>query len=202
MTVINRVRSLVCLLCSLVIALAPWSDSTADETRSLASDRQIKPNERVELAFDLKAIPAGQQVRLFLDARIEWGNLGGNTPAMGVTVNDRTAVGQTLLNKPLAFVMRDGGELKWAPEDGADYRLMYSPDFSDRVKTDVNYPYGLIDPDQDPFHFVWDITALVRSGPNSLKIANSSGMSFALKVREVGIAVGAPWPRTISFERI
>ncbi|MFH0795691.1 MAG: hypothetical protein V2A65_01370 [Candidatus Omnitrophota bacterium] len=184
----------VCLVGFMASLMGVSLVSHAQEIIKLADDRQVEKGKNTEFQFDLKEIPKGKQTRLYLDARIEWEGLGGNTGAMSVFVNEQGVVGRNLLNKPLRFTMREGSELDWAAKDGAGYRLMYAPDFSDRLKTDENYIYGLGEPDQDPFHFVWDITSLVRVGINSVQIRNDSGLSFSLRFRDVGVEIGDPIP--------
>ncbi len=59
-------------------AAAAW----AQETIKLADERLVKPQEQAEFHFDLEEIPAGKQIRLCLDGRIEWDSLGGSTGAL------------------------------------------------------------------------------------------------------------------------
>lgn len=164
----------------------------AQEAIKLADDRQIKAQADTEFRFDLGQIPRGKQVRLRLDARIEWGSLGGSTGAVALYVNGKGLVGRHLINKPLVYAMRNDVELAWGSETGCGYRLMYSPDFSDRIKTDETYEYGT--PDTDPYHFVWDITSYVRAGGNVVRICAAQGMSFSLRLRNVAVEVGDPLP--------
>jgi hypothetical protein len=164
----------------------------APATIKLADDRQVLAQADTTFSFDLAEVAPGKQVRLCLDARIEWGGLGGSTGAMSVTVNDQGLAGRHLVNKPLIFSMRNDEELSWGAETGNGYRLMYAPDFSDLIKTDEAYEYGI--PDTDPFHFVWDITAYVRSGANSVRIASTPGVSFSLRLRDVAVEIGEPLP--------
>jgi hypothetical protein len=69
---------------------------------------------------------------------------------------------------------------------------MYSPDFSDRIRTDESYEYGI--PDTDPYHFVWDITSYVRVGGNLVTADALEGVSFSLRLRDVAVEIGAPLP--------
>jgi hypothetical protein len=160
----------------------------AAQTIPLAADRQIPAQAEAALRFDLPALAPGTQVRLVLDARIEWESLGGSTFAVTIEINGQGLPGRHLLNKPLAFAMRNDDELTWAAETGHGYRLMYSPDFSDRIATDESYEYGI--PDTDPFHFVWDITPYVRAGSNEVNFATLQGMSLTVRLRNVAVEVG------------
>ncbi len=164
----------------------------APATLRLADDRQVPAQADTAFGFELAAVPQGRQVRLCLDARIEWGGLGGSTGAMSVTINDQGLAGRHLINKPLIFSMRNDEELAWGAETGHGYRLMYAPDFSDLIKTDEAYEYGI--PDTDPFRFVWDITSYVHPGSNSVKVASVPGISFSLRLRDVTVEVGEPLP--------
>ncbi len=171
----------------------------AQEAIRLAEDQQVSAQGDVEFSFDLSEIPADEQVRLCLAARIEWGGLGGSTVAMVIHVNGEGVVGRHLINKPLVYSMRNDDELQWGAEAGSWYRLIYSPDFSDRVSTDEDYEYGV--PDTDPYRFVWDITSLVRAGTNSVKVGTVQGMALSLRLRDVTVETGAPLPPLPEVER-
>ena len=166
--------------------------ASALETIRLADDRQVAAQGQTEFHFDLAEIPVGKQVRLCLDGRIEWGSLGGSTGALIMTVNGKGLKGRHLINKPLKFVMRNDQDLAWTSEDGYGYRLMYSPDFSDKLKTDETYEHGI--PNTDPYHFVWDITSYVQVGANSVTVAAPQSMSFSLRLRDVAVEIGDPLP--------
>ena len=166
--------------------------SAAPTTIRLADDRQVQAQTDASFRLDLAAIPPGQQVRLCLDGRIEWGNLGGSTIAMSVYVNDKGVNGRHLVNKPLIYSMRNDEELTWGTEAGCAYRLVYAPDFSERTRTEETYEYGI--PDADPFRYVWDITPYVQAGNNTVKIASIPGLSFSLRLRNLAVELGEPLP--------
>jgi hypothetical protein len=102
--------------------------------------------------------------------------------------------------------MRNDVELAWGSETGCGYRLMYSPDFSDRIQTDESYEYGV--PDTDPYRFVWDITSYVRPGRNSVKVCAVPGLALSLRLRNIVVEVGEPLPplpraaQLVAFSRI
>jgi hypothetical protein len=168
----------------------------AQERIPLAEVRQVQAQGQTEFRFDLAEIPTGKQVRLRLDARIEWPGLGGSTGAMTLAVNGEGLIGRHLINKHLVFAMRNDEELAWASPDGAGYRLLYSPDFSDRVQTDEAYEYGI--PDTDPYHFVWDITSYVQPGSNLVTASALKGMSFSLCLRALAVEIGDPLPALVT----
>ena len=165
--------------------------SAGEDTIKLANTCRFKTE--VEFPFQLKEIPKGKQARLRLEARIEWPSLGGNTSVLKVSVNGKEVTGRTLLNKPLKFTMREGSELEWADKDCSGYRLMYSHDFSDRIRTDENYSYGLSNPADEPYRFVWDITSLVNVGSNCLELKKIFG-EFSLTARDISVEIGDPLP--------
>ncbi len=112
-----------------------------------------------------------RQIRFSLDARIDWSSLGGYAPAMQITVNGGKLPGRRLLNKPLRFRNRSGGGSFWTNPEGSSCVLMYSPDFSDAIKTNVNYIYGLYEKNQEPYRFVFDLTGLTRHvGENEITV--------------------------------
>ena len=114
----------------------------AQKQIKLADNLTVKPLQQADLQFTLDDVPKGAQVRLYLDARIIWGNLGGHVSGMGMKVNNSGLPGRCLINKPLQFVKRNDTLGSWGSEDGNGYVLYYSPDFSDRIKNDENYIYG------------------------------------------------------------
>jgi len=164
------------------------------QTIPLSPTIQIEAGKTATFPFDLKEIPKGKQIQLVLDGRIVAPNLGGNTGAVSVSVNGQPVVGRNLLNKPLRFTMREGSQLDWTTRDSSYYRLMYSPDYSNKIKTDESFIYGLFEPEQEPYRFVWDITSLVHVGTNSVLLDSCSGLSFALDFRDIGIEIGKPIP--------
>ncbi len=176
---------LACAPLQVQSAVAPPVSMLLPEGKSLPSGQTL------ELPFSLDPF-LGRQVRLRLKARIEWNSLGGNTQALTVSVNGQPVQGRRLINKPLRFTMRDGTALEWGELERGTYRLMYSPDFSNRIKEEESYIYGLPEEDQDPYLFLWDLTPYVEPGQNHLKLATIAGMGFAVRVEEVAIEVGEP----------
>ena len=88
-----------------------------------------------------------RQIRLHLTARFDWKSLSGYTFGMKIFVNGKDITGVRLLNKPLAFKTRNGGGTYWSRPDINRWNVVYSPDFSDKVKTDVNFRYGIYEKD-------------------------------------------------------
>mgnify|MGYP005840613431 FL=1 len=185
------------MLLAKVLALA--EACFAQETTMLAADHAVAAEGEVEFAFELAPVQAGQQVRLALDVRIQWPDLGGSTGAMVAYVNGQGLLGRHLVNKPLLYRMRNDDELAWAEPDGCGYRVLYSPDFSDRVRTDETYDYGV--PDTEPYRFVWDITSYVRPGTNSVTIQAVRGMALPLRLRNVVVEVGPPLPPVVAVDQ-
>lgn len=172
-----------------LVLLAGSQAFCAAETIELAKDLRVAARQSAELTFDLADLPEGTQIRLYLDARIEWGSLGGNTCTMKLECNGNPLRGEALMNKPLIFTMRNGRKLYWARRKGRGYRVMYSPDFSDRIRTDENYIYGL--PDDEPYRFGWDITPYARVGANLVKVSSSL---LPLRLRDICVEMGEPIP--------
>ena len=170
---------------------------SADETIQLTESYQVKSCESSELHFDLKEIPKGKQVRLCMDARIEWGCLGGHTTAMKLTLNDRKLLGKYLLNKPLNAICRNGSELIWSRSASHGYTLMYAPDFTG-LRNDKKYPYRSDESNQDPFRFVWDITSFVNEGDNVLNVTAVEYIK-TLRLGNVSVEVGGETQAAINL---
>src|SRR3990170_2857481 len=176
------------LLSSLVVLLAVAVPGDAMEV-VLAKEKRTKSPATVELEFELPEIPEGQQVRLALDARIDWPGLAGSNPWIIVGVNGTDLRGPDLLNKAVEFTMLCGMDTTWV--HGVSWRILYSPDFSDAVRT-LRVPFAI--PDCDPYHFVWDATPYVKPGKNAVRITHLRILTegSTLVLRDVRVAVGEP----------
>ena len=108
-----------------------------------------------------------RQIRLHLTARFDWKSLSGYTFGMKIFVNGKDITGVRLLNKPLAFKTRSGGGTYWSRPDINRWNVVYSPDFSDKVKTDVNFRYGIYEKDQEPYEYVFDLSGLTSHGQDN-----------------------------------
>jgi len=68
--------------------------------RVIAEERRTQSPVTIRLDFDLPDLPVGKQVRLGLDARIDWPSPAGSNPWMAVSVNGRGLRAPDLINKP------------------------------------------------------------------------------------------------------
>ncbi|MBM4044465.1 MAG: hypothetical protein FJ279_05070, partial [Planctomycetes bacterium] len=80
----------------------------------LSAEQTVRKKTTAELPFNLPDIGKGQQVRLSLDARVNYSYACANNPAMTATVNGRYVVGADLLNKPLEYHCKNGRDASWA----------------------------------------------------------------------------------------
>jgi hypothetical protein len=177
----------VCLLTLSVTALAAAPQVLLQEKRSPFP-------EKFSSSFELPAVPAGQQVRLSLDMRIDDSGFGGSNGSLALNVNGDHAIGApNLLNKRPFFVTADGGDAFWTNggSEGTVWRAIYAPDFSDRVRTERT-AYGM--PEDDAYHFVFDITQFVTPGKNTLSFETQGVAGKILVLRHVQVEVGAPLP--------
>jgi len=159
------------------------------DARVLAEEQRVRSGGAAELTFELPEIPKGHQVRLMLDARVDWPGLSGFNPWMIVRVNGHTLRGPQLLNKPVDFTTRNGVDFVW--DKGGQWTVLYSPDFSDEVRTRP-MPWGF--PDTDPYGFVWDVTPFVKSGANKVAFTHLPllAQGTTLVLRNVRVEVGEP----------
>jgi hypothetical protein len=150
------------------VALGCLGSACAGESqRTLLSAEQIvRKKMTAELSFNLPDIRKGQQIRLSLDARVNYSHWCANNPAMTATVNGKYIVGAELLSKPLEYHCKNGRDASWATLRGNAWRLFSWPDFdSERVKG-FESPYAIVE--VNPFEFVWDITAYAKPGKNTV----------------------------------
>jgi len=174
----------------LVVGLLAACVSHAKEsTMTLAPEARVKSGTSRDLTFDLAAIPAGQQVRLATDMRVDSTGLDGFTPFMKMFVNKRSLLGPDLVNKPVDFVTRNGVDYAWMIN--GEWTVLYSPDFSDKVQTSI-IPWSF--PDTDPYHFVWDITPYVKPGKNTITIEHLPVLAHGsiLVLRDLAVEIGDP----------
>lgn len=154
------------------------------------------------LTYALEVPPFGveHQVRLSLEAHIQWPQLSGSNPWISVAVNGNAIGKEDLLNKTNSFTLRNGVDLTWFNE--GRWRLLYSPDFEAAI-AEKQSPYGLDEKDE-PYRFVWDITRHVKPGPNTLTIHHHKVLQDpdTLVLRKIGIEVGKfiEPPRTAGVE--
>ncbi len=163
---------------------------------SLASAQTTVLHEQVEstspqvLTWPLTVPPFGveHQVRLSLEARINWPQLAGSNPWITVTVNGNRLGRDDLLNKRDSFTIRSGVDMTWYV-DGR-WRVLYSPDF-EAALTDQATPYGTSEADH-PYRLVWDITRYVRPGANEVRLEHHKVLQDPdqLVLRNVALEVG------------
>ena len=143
------------ILCGTVMNL------NAKEVINFDKLKRLEGGKSIELPFKQKDADT-RQIRLVLETRFDWTGLGGYTYGLEVMVNGHKVPGARLLNKPLNYKIRNGGGNKWANVDSSSYMVMYSNDFSDKIKTLKSYVYGLYEKEQEPYRFVFDLTGLTR----------------------------------------
>ena len=158
----------------------------ADQIKIFDEHRSHSP---ATFQFDVTvpAIPAGQQARLALDARIDWPTLSGSNPWMIVKVNDTIIKAKDLLNKPDKFRMSNGLEITWFGGRQNAWRVIYAPDF--KKGYDTNEPYAAMG--ADPYHYVWNITPYLHPGKNVIEITHlkilKDGTDLILRNGEIEI---------------
>ena len=162
--------------------------SAESEQTIIVATESVSPA-TIHREFTIPPFGVEHQVRLALEARIEWKNLAGSNPWMRVAINGNYLGKRDLLNKRDEFRLRNGLDMTWS--HGDRWRVLYSPDFEQAVK-DVNHPHAC--PDADPYRYVWNITPYVQPGQNRLEIDNLQVLAkpTTLVLRNVKLAVGRP----------
>jgi hypothetical protein len=163
----------------------------SDDRLVLSAESRIQSPDTLTLAFDLPNVKQGEQVRLGLDARLDWPGVNGSNPWFSVNLNGHPLSGPDLINKPLDFMMLDGVEASWVR--GNLWRTLMSHDFSDRIKT-TKYAHAV--PWTDPFRFVWDVTRYAKAGGNTLMICHPAlyAKPTTLVLRQIEVEHGVPIP--------
>ena len=185
----------VCAASSRVIVLAQEQVVRKKTTAELSFDLPRSnghPRHSLPLERGLPEVPKGQQVRLGLAARVNYSYWCANNPAMRAAVNGKSIVGADLLNKPLEYHPKNGRDASWATPGGSSWLLFSWPDFSfERVKA-YESPYAITE--VNPFEFVWDITAYVKPGKNTVSFTHReiTTEDHFLVLRDIRVEVGDP----------
>lgn len=163
----------------------------ADTTETIFTEFTSPSPTNKEWKFNVSPFSIEHQVRLGLDARIDWPDLAGSNPWLRVAVNGNFLTADQLLNKRQEFVLQKRGlDMTWSTGDS--WRVLFSPNFEDALKI------GEYASDNPPYHFVWDITSLVKPGENTLQIQNlkvlpqPTTMILRNATVEVGKAIAPP----------
>ncbi len=174
------------------LVLLPLALARAEAAVIVDRSTSVAP-EVLEWTLRVPPFSVEHQVRLSLEARIDWKTLAGSNPWIRVTVNGNLLGRDDLLNKRDAFTLRNGVDLTWFHT--GRWRILYSPDFEAAV-TDKQVPYGVAAKDE-PYRFVWDITRHVKPGENALRIDHLKVLQkpSTLVLRDVKVEVGKPIAR-------
>jgi hypothetical protein len=148
-------------------AIYPACTARADTVETIFDTHQSLSPKEEEWNFNVPPFSADQQVRLSLDARIDWPTLAGSNPWLQVSINGNILEREHLMNKRNVFKVQSGLEQTWIKNK--QWRILYSPDFEAAV---TNVDHSMAAPDDEPYHFVWDITGFVKPGVNKLILSN------------------------------
>ncbi|MBI4023403.1 MAG: hypothetical protein HY360_00375 [Verrucomicrobia bacterium] len=156
----------------------------------LAKEQIVRKKTTAELSLDLPEAGKGQQVRLSFAARVNYSSPCANNAAMTMTVNGKSIVGADLLNKPLEYHDKNGRDVYWALPRGTIWFLFSWPDFSFESVQACESPYSV--DDVNPFQFVFDITARVKPGKNTVSFMHNeiTAEDHYLVLRDVRVEVG------------
>ena len=173
----------------LTLSLLSLSMASAHAQTTTVVDRNESVAPKVMTwPIDVPAFSIEHQVRLVFEARIDWPTLAGSNPWIVVHVNGNAIARDDLLNKTDTFTLRGGVDLRWC--HGTRWRVLYSPDFDAAIKN--RQDQMSVDPKDEPYRFVLDITRHVRPGKNELRIEHRKLLQdpTTLVLRDVKIEVG------------
>ena len=178
MGTLNAIRPVIMVL---------GATACADVTTVIDRHQSVAPK-TMTWAVEVPPFSVEHQVRLVLDARIDWPMLSGSNPWLRVEINGNLIGRDDLLNKTDAFTLRNGVDLTWYHT--GRWRVLYSPDFEAAVADAAN-PYA-VDRRDEPYRFVWDITRYVKPGANELRVEHLKLLQkpSTLVLRGIGLEVG------------
>jgi hypothetical protein len=170
-----------CLRVLLILIVIPVFTAVGKDDIPLAKHIKIKALGSREFSFKLKDAET-RQIRLIFDARFDCKSLGGYTGGMKLTVNGQSVTGARLLNKPLKFRTRNGSISKWATPEASNFVVMYAGNFSNSITTNKHYIYSLIEKNQHPFRFIFDLSGLAQHvGENKLAIHSTHSVGLVIR---------------------
>lgn len=111
----------------LVVLTLAFVTAASAQTTPVVDQRESMSPEMIVLPVDVPPFSVEHQVRLGLEARIDWPQLSGSNPWISVLVNGNRLGPEDLLNKTNSFTVRSGVDLSWF--SGGRWRVLYSPDF-------------------------------------------------------------------------
>jgi hypothetical protein len=148
-----------------VLLMAFCAVVKADTSETIFEEFSSPSPTEKEWKFNVSPFSIEHQVRLDMEARIDWPDLAGSNPWLRVAVNGNFLTADQLLNKRPEFMLpKRGLDMTWVTGDR--WRVLFAPNFEDANAS------GDYDAKDEPYHFVWDITRLVKPGENTLQIQN------------------------------
>jgi hypothetical protein len=179
------------LLAAMIGSAAPLRAQDTKTVEIFATHQSLSPATDT-FKIEVPPFSVEHQVRLSLEARVDWPTLAGSNPWLNVVVNGTALTQADLLNKPNDFKVKSGLDLTWYKS--GSWRILYAPDFEIAKTSDSTMAVSEV----DPYRFVWDITRYVKPGENELKLVNlqkltkPTTMVFRDGKIEVGKAIAAP----------
>lgn len=127
---------------------------------------QLAQGAKQDFSFDAPAVPEGRRAILRVLARMDTPRVAGFTHALCLTLNGEPLSGRRLVNKPLRVKSRAGN--LYSMYAGECMATFYSPDFT---APDIDPYYGLLG-DIRPCLFEFDVTDVLKQGPNEIEVSN------------------------------
>lgn len=144
--------------------------------------------QRHEYKVNIPEVPAGYRVLLHFLGRIQNDAPAGSANMLRTVFNDKLLDRYRLANKDNELQMANGTMGHWF--DGAAWRLLYSPDFTQCDGPSDNY-YAILT--GKAYEFELDITDLVKPGDNTLALQHNWEAPFAdVVLKDVSIVFRRP----------
>lgn len=184
-------------LLTIALVMLPAAMAHAQTIDVIDRSESVAPKV-LEWPIEVPPFSVEHQVRLILEARIDAPRLMGSNPWINVYINGNLVGRDDLLNKRLSFALRGGIDMSWF--SAGRWRILYSPDFRAAIDDTDNH-YSL-DPKDEPYRFVWDITRHVKPGSNALRIDHLKILQkpSTLVLQNVKIEVGKTIPPPLDEE--
>jgi hypothetical protein len=149
----------------LLLSLYACAQAQPPPAIKLADEMHLTFREQRAIKIDIPAAPPGYRVLVSFSGRQEYASLAGSMFILTVYFNGKLLDASRLANKDNEFTMGGGMIGHWF--SGADWRLLYSPDFTSGDGPGDSYQSIVTG---KAYEFMLDVTDLVKPGTNLLQL--------------------------------
>ncbi|MCC7350329.1 MAG: hypothetical protein IT446_07140 [Phycisphaerales bacterium] len=141
---------------------------------TLLNNAEIQPKGEISRTFDFVPSDNGLSPALFIRARLQSNKNDGDTFALNVFVNDQKIDGSRIMNKPIMMRTLDGGTISIFSAGSFGFRIPYASTYDEaNLSQAQGNPYARFDTTEPRTDFLIDLSGLLKSGHNVLRLVNA-----------------------------